>query len=210
VTASTVGVRDQEKDGDMSTITAFESITLDGVMQAPGRPDEDSRGGFTHGGWGAGFDDEAMMRFAGASMSTTTALLFGHRSYDDMLSFWSSTPEPNPFTEILVNQQKYVVSRDDAAELAYPNSTLLAGEAATTVAKLREPGDEAAITVLGSGELVRSLHAAGLIDEYVLQIHPIVLGSGTRLFGESDRADLTLTESVTTSTGVILARYRVQ
>lgn len=192
----------------MGTITAFESITLDGVMQAPGRPDEDTRGGFSHGGWATGFNDETMMTFAGSSMGETRALLFGRRTYGDTLGFWTSTPAPNPFTELLVNQQKYVTSRTDGTELAYPNSTLLSGEAGETVARLRDQVD-GVLTVLGSGELVRSLHAAGLVDEYVLQIYPIVLGTGTRLFGAVERAALTLTESVTTSTGVVLARFRV-
>lgn len=190
----------------MGTISAFESITLDGVMQGLGRPDEDTRGDFRHGGWGDGYADEVMMKFAGAAMASTAAMLFGRRTYEDLLGFWTSTPEPNPFSEVLVAQPKYVVSRDVGLELAYPNSTLLAGDAVETVAALRAEVD-GQITVLGSGELVRSLHAAGLVDEYVLQIHPIVLGSGTRLFGEGDRSDLDLEESVTTSTGVVIARY---
>ena len=192
----------------MGTITAFESITLDGVMQAPGRPDEDPRGGFPHGGWAAGYNDETMMRFAGSSMAETRALLFGRRTYDDTLGFWSSTPEPNPFTEMLVNQQKYVTSRAGGAELTYPNSTFLIGDAAETVARVCDEVD-GVLTVLGSGTLVRSLHAAGLVDEYVLQIFPLLLGTGMRLFGEAERTAMTLTESVTTSTGVVLARFRV-
>jgi dihydrofolate reductase len=192
----------------MGTITAFESITLDGVMQAPGRPDEDPREGFPHGGWAAGYNDETMMRFAGSSMAETRALLFGRRTYDDTLGFWSSTPEPNPFTELLVNQQKYVTSRAGGTELTYPNSTLLIGDAAGTVARVCDEVD-GVLTVLGSGALVRSLHAAGLVDEYVLQIYPILLGTGMRLFGEAERTAMTLTESVTTSTGVVLARFRV-
>lgn len=191
----------------MGTITAFESITLDGVMQAPGRADEDEREGFRQGGWALRYADASMMRFAGDRMAATTAMLFGRRSYEDMLGFWTSTPEPNPFTEVLVGQRKYVVSRRHDACLAYPNSVLLAGEAADTVAALRDQDE--VVTVLGSGELVRSLHAAGLVDEYVLQIHPVVLGSGRRLFAGGERTDLTLVDSMTTSTGVVLARYRV-
>jgi dihydrofolate reductase len=124
------------------------------------------------------------------------------------LRFWTSTPAPNPFTEILVKQQKYVTSRADGTDLPYPNSTLLSGEAGETVARLRDQVD-GVLTVLGSGELVRSLHAAGLVDEYVLQVYPILLGTGTRLFGAAERSDLTPTESMTTSTGVMLARFRV-
>lgn len=192
----------------MATITAFESITLDGVMQAPGRPEEDTRGGFAHGGWALGRDDETTMAFAAASMARTRALLLGRRTYDDLLGFWTSTPEPNPFTEVLLAQQKYVVSRDDDAQPGYADSTLVVGEATETVARLRAEVD-GVLTVLGSGALVRSLHRAGLVDEYVLQIHPVVLGSGTRLFGEAARADLALVEATTSSTGVLLARFRV-
>lgn len=80
----------------MSTITVFESVTLDGVMQAPGRADEDTRGGFPYGGWALAYQDEVAMRFAGEGMSQGGALLFGRRTYDDLLGFWTSTPEPNP------------------------------------------------------------------------------------------------------------------
>ncbi|MEW9548709.1 dihydrofolate reductase family protein [Nonomuraea sp. NPDC050783] len=205
----------------MGTISAFESVTLDGVMQGPGRPDEDTRGGFRHGGWGVGHADEVTGRFAGSGMARTRALLFGHRTYDDLLRHWTSVAGPNPFTEALLNQRKYVATRDGGARLAYPNSIPLAGEATETVARLKTEID-GVITVIGSGELVRALHRAGLVDEYVLLIHPIVLGSGTRLFGDGDgdgdgggdggggRADLVLEESVTSTTGVVVARYQVK
>ncbi|GII63598.1 hypothetical protein Skr01_36830 [Sphaerisporangium krabiense] len=141
-------------------------------------------------------------------MGRAAAMLFGRRSYDDLLGYWTSVTEPNPFTEVLVGSRKYVVSREAGARLVHPNSTLLVGEAAGTVARLKGRID-GVIRVLGSGELVRSLHAAGLVDEYVLLIHPIVLGSGARLFGEGERADLMLREAVTTTTGVLVARYGV-
>ncbi len=191
----------------MATISIFESITLDGVLQGPGRADEDTRGGFAHGGWGDGYADEVSMQFVGESMSDTGALLFGRRTYEDLLGFWTTTSDPNPYTDVLVNSPKYVVSRSAEVNLVHPNSTLLAGEAVGTVAALKDQVDED-LTILGSGELVRALHAAGLIDTYVLQIHPIVLGSGTRLFGEADRQDLTLERSVPTTTGVLIAQYR--
>jgi dihydrofolate reductase len=190
----------------MGTISVFESVTLDGVMQGLGRPDEDTRDGFRHGGWGDGYADEVIGEFAGSGMARTTAMLFGRRTYDDLLAHWTAVQEPNPYTDALVNQQKYVVSRDARAELPYPNSTLLAGEATDTVARLKEE-TEGVLTVIGSGELVRSLHREGLVDEYILLAHPIVLGSGTRLFGDGERVDLTLEESVTSTTGVVIARY---
>lgn len=190
----------------MGTISIFESITLDGVMQGPGRPDEDVRGDFAHGGWGEGYADEAIGRFCAEGMGTTAALLFGRRTYDDLLQHWTSVTNPNPFTEVLVTQQKYVASRNADTTLDHPHSTLLAGDAVETVARLKQEVD-GTITVLGSGELVRSLHRAGLIDDYLLLIHPLVLGSGTRLFGDGERADLTLTSAETSTTGVVLARY---
>ena len=181
----------------MSTITVFESVTLDGVMQAPGRADEDTRGGFPYGGWALPYQDEVAMRFAGEGMSQGGALLFGRRTYDDLLGFWTSTPEPNPFTEVLVNTR-----------LAHPNSTLLAGDATETVAELRQTLD-GGVTVLGSGELVRALLGAGLVDELVLMQHPLVLGTGTTLFG-SARVELELQRTLPTTTGVIIARYAVR
>jgi len=192
----------------MGTVSAFQSVTLDGIMQGVGRADEDSRGGFAHGGWGDGYSDEVAMQFVGEGMASTAGLLFGRRTYEDLLGYWTTTPDPNPFTEVLVNAPKWVASRSAGTSTAYPNTTLLVGDAVETVAALK-PQVDGALTVMGSGELIRSLHAAGLVDEYILQIHPIVLGSGTRLFGEGARTDLTLTRTMTTTTGVMIAQYVV-
>jgi dihydrofolate reductase len=102
----------------MATITIFESVALDGVLRGPGRPDEDTRGGFTHGGWAAPYADEVSMQFAGEGLATGGGLLFGRRTYEDLLGFWTTTPEPNPFTEVLVHSPKYVVSRSAETTLA--------------------------------------------------------------------------------------------
>lgn len=192
----------------MAAITLFESITLDGVMQAPGRADEDTRGGFAYGGWAVPFRDEVAMQFAGESMSQPGAMLFGHRTYDDVLRFWTTTPEPNPFTEVLVNAPKYVVSHRQETQLTYPNSTLLVGEAADTVAALKHETD-GTLTVLGSGVLARALLAAGLVDELVVLVHPLVLGTGAKLFGD-EPVDFELRRSLPTTTGVLIARYAVR
>jgi dihydrofolate reductase len=146
------------------------------------------------------------MQFAGEGMSSGGSLLFGRRTYEDLLGFWSTTPDPNPFTEVLLNSRKYVVSRSPETVLAYPNSTLLAGDAAGTVAALDQEAT-GGLTILGSRQLVQSLHAAGLIDQYILLVHPVVLGSGTKLFGDGERLNLTLQRSITTTTGVIIAQY---
>jgi dihydrofolate reductase len=192
-----------------TTITAFQSVTLDGVMQGPGRDDEDPREGFTHGGWTDGYQDEVLGGFVAEWLAEETALLFGRRTYADVLGFWTSTPEPNPFTDVLLHARKYVVTRSRSSEPGYPNSELLVGEGVQEVAGLRERS-HLPLMVMGSGQLVRALHAAGLIDGYVLLIHPIVLGSGTRLFGAADRVDLDLERSTTTTTGVLIAQYRVR
>lgn len=193
----------------MAKIIATESVTLDGVMQAPGRADEDTRDGFAYGGWAEGFADAELGKFMGASMGQSTGMLFGRRTYEDLLGYWTALPDPNPFKDVFLNAPKYVVSRSADTELAYPNSTLLAGEATDTVADLVGRID-GSLTVLGSGELVRSLRRAGLVDGYVLQIHPIVLGQGRSLFDEGVRDDLELVRSATSGTGVLLAEYRVR
>ncbi|MGK5683387.1 dihydrofolate reductase family protein [Actinoplanes sp. URMC 104] len=193
----------------MTTITAFQSITLDGVMQGPGRAGEDTRNGFAHGGWAGGFADDVSMSFAAEGMAQPSSLLFGRRTYEDLLGYWTTLERPNPFTDVLVGRPKLVVTRSAGRRAAYPRTELLVGEAVETVGKRKADGGDG-MTVLGSGELVRALHAARLIDTYVLQVHPIVLGSGTRLFAEGERADLRLERSVTTTTGVIIAQYAVR
>src|SRR3990170_4762375 len=117
-------------------IVVFESVTLDGVMQAPGRPDEDTRGGFAYGGWAAPYADEMMGRQAAEGMATTEGILIGRRTYEDFYGFWPKQPD-NPFTEALNNLQKYVVSRTLKEPLAWANSTLLRGDPAEAVARLK-------------------------------------------------------------------------
>lgn len=190
----------------MSRITAFIHLTLDGIMQAPGRPDEDRRGGFTLGGWGAPYNDADQMKAVGKSMANTGALLLGRRTYEDFYDVWPKRTD-SPFTPILNNSLKYVASRTLTEPLPWMNSRLLSGDAATTVAELRrQPGKD--IVILGSGVLVRSLLAHDLIDELMLMIHPVLLGSGTRLFPDHGLPSrLHLTDSSATSKGVVIARY---
>jgi dihydrofolate reductase len=186
----------------MSKIVVFESLSLDGVMQAPGRPDEDRRDGFEHGGWATLYADPVMWQ----GMGSAGALLLGRRTYEDLASYWPNQSD-NPFTDVLNASQKYVASRTLKEPLPWSNSTLLEGDAADAVAKLRqEPGKD--LVVLGSGELVRSLMSRNLVDEYVLLIHPLVLGSGRRLFPDGVFAPLQLVETVTTKTGVVIGTYR--
>jgi len=187
-------------------IVVFTSLTLDGVMQAPARPDEDVRGGFQHGGWAAPYSDASMAAAAGESMATTEGLILGRRTYEDFYSVWPNRTD-NPYTEVLNNAQKYVASRTLKEPLPWVNSTLLKGDAAQAVARLKEqPGKD--LVILGSGELVRSLMRSNLIDRYILLIHPLVLGSGKRLFPDGGSpAPLRLIDSKTTTTGVVIATY---
>ena len=191
----------------MRKIVATISLTLDSVMQAPGRPDEDRRGGFEHGGWARGYHDPVMMQAMGKGMSQGADLLFGRRTYEDFFAVWPGRTD-NPFTAVLDNSQKYVASRTLREPLPWRNSTLLEGDAAETVARLKEqPGKD--LAVLGCGDLMQTLMRHGLVDAYVLLIHPLVLGRGRRLFGEdAPRAALRLVDSVTTTTGVVIATYR--
>jgi dihydrofolate reductase len=191
----------------MRKIVVTSNVTLDGVTQAPGRPDEDVRGGFEHGGWALPYDDEIKAEAMGRGMAQTGAMLFGRRTYEDFFSVWPHRTD-NPFTEFLNGVQKYVASTTLTGSLPWKNSTLLDGDAADAVAELKHlPGPD--LAVIGSGELVRSLARRELVDEYVLLIHPLVLGSGRRLFPDGmPPAHLRLVDSVPTGAGVIIATYR--
>jgi dihydrofolate reductase len=191
----------------MSRVVVVNNLTLDGVMQAPGRPDEDTRDGFDHGGWAAPYFDEVMGRVMAERMARESALLLGRRTYEDFAGFWPKQTD-NPFTPVLNERRKYVASRTLQEPLPWRNSTLLQGDAVQAVAALREELEED-LVVLGSGELVRALMRHGLVDELGLAIHPLVLGSGRRMFADDDvYAALRLVDSVTTTTGVIVATYR--
>jgi dihydrofolate reductase len=187
-------------------IVVINHVSLDGVMQGPGRPDEDTRGGFTDGGWAQPGNDPAMTDAIGERMGKPDGgLLLGRRSYEDMLATWNA--KGGPFKERLNAAAKYVASSSAKTQLEWPNSTLLHGDVAAEVAELKQkPGGN--LVVMGSGQLIRSLLPHGLIDEYLLMIHPLLLGSGQRLFEQEDRASkLRLLNSVATSTGVLIATY---
>jgi dihydrofolate reductase len=183
-------------------------VTLDGVIQAPGHPDEDRRGGFEHGGWAAPYNDEVMMRTAQEGMAKSESLLFGRLTYEKMHGAWADQPDDNPFANVLNNRQKYVASRTLEGPLDWRNSTLLEGDAADAVAELKkQPGKD--MVILGSGDLIRSLMQRDLIDEFVLLVHPLVLGSGRRLFADDGRfRAFELADSVVTTTGVVIATYK--
>lgn len=190
------------------SLTVIENVTLDGVMQAPARPDEDRRAGFSRGGWAPPYGDQVMADFMGAAMARGAgragALLLGRRTYTDFAAVWPARTG-DPISEHLTNTRKYVVSRTLREPLPWQNSVLLT-DAETQVAAVKREKD---LAVLGSGELARSLMRAGLVDEFLLCIYPVVLGEGRRLFpGTGPYAPLTLVDATTTTTGVIIATYR--
>jgi dihydrofolate reductase len=187
-------------------LVVINHLTLDGVMQGPGRPDEDTRDGFSHGGWAIPGGDEVMGRVLGARMGRPDGgLLLGRWSYEGMLASWNA--QGGPYKDALNATPKYVVSSNPATRLEWPNSSLLLGDVPAAVGELKQslPGD---LVVMGSGQLVRSLLPHDLIDEYLLFIHPLILGSGRRLFeNENHPVTLRLVESTATTTGVIIATY---
>ena len=188
-------------------IVVHNNVTLDGVMQAPGHPDEDRRGGFDDGGWAEPYMDEVMLAAAKEGMAKGGAMLFGRLTWEKMRAAWSHLPDDNLFANALNNSMKYVASRTLSEPLDWQNSTLLAGDAADAVAELKQqPGKD--LVILGSGDLIASLMARDLIDEWVLQIHPLMLGSGRRLFpdGGSPKS-FRLADSKPTTTGVVIGRY---
>jgi dihydrofolate reductase len=188
-------------------LVVINHLTLDGVMQGPGRPDEDTRNGFGHGGWAIPGGDEVIGRELGARMGRPDGgLLLGRQSYEGMLAFWNA--QGGPYKDALNAAPKYVVSSNPATRLEWPNSNLLHGDVPAAVVELKQSitGD---LVIMGSGQLIRSLLPHDLIDEYLLFIHPLVLGSGQRLFEhENHLVKLRLVASTATTTGVIIATYR--
>ena len=187
----------------MRKIAAVESISLDGVMQAPGRPDEDERGGFVHGGWGVpSAADPVQGRVIGGHMQGESDLLFGRRTYEDFHRSWAGRTD-NPFSPRLDAGRKYVVSTTMTEPLIWANSVLL-----PDVAAVKTLPDGPALTLLGSGELLRALLAEDLVDELLLLVHPIVLGAGRRMFGaDGAPATLRLVDATPTGAGVVITQY---
>lgn len=192
----------------MRKLIVIEFVTLDGVMQGLGSPDEDRDGGFEHGGWAAPYGDEVQQSAALEGMQTTSAYLFGRRTYDKMLDFWPHQPDSNPMAAHLNATSKYVATRTLASEqLTWANSQVLGGDLAPAVGAVKA-GGHGTIGVLGSGALVQQLIALGLVDGYRLFLHPLLLGTGKRLFRELDHPRrLRLNGVEPTSTGVVMLSY---
>jgi dihydrofolate reductase len=180
-------------------------LTLDGVMQAPGGPEEDPTGGFTHGGWSANYWDDLMGQAMGEAMGRPFDLLLGRKTYEIFAAHWPYVTD-DPAADALNSATKYVASTTlDAVE--WQNSNLLEGDVAEEVARLKEQeGPE--IQVHGSGNLIQALLEHDLVDEYRLFIFPIVLGTGKRLFADGAiPRGLKLVDSKTSTTGVLMATY---
>ena len=191
----------------MRKLVVIEFLSLDGVYQAPGAPDEDTEGGFRHGGWQRPYFDDVLGAAAGEGMAATDAHLFGRKTYEIMAAYWPTAPSDDPYAQHLNRVPKYVASTT-LRHVDWQNSTLLKGDVAEEVAKLKEqPGKN--IAVLGSGNLVQTLMKNDLVDEYSLSVFPLVLGSGKRLFpDDGEMRNLRLVDSKTTSTGGLMLTYQ--
>jgi dihydrofolate reductase len=184
-------------------ITTF--LTLDGVMQAPGGPDEDESGGFEHGGWSVNYWDDAMGQQMGEFMGKPFDLLLGRKTYEIFAAYWPHATEEQG-AKPLNDARKYVASRT-LETVDWNNSTLLEGDVGEAVANLKqESGPE--IQVHGSGNLIQTLMKHDLVDRYIMWVFPVVLGTGKRLFAEGAApAGMRLAHSTVSSTGVIIAKY---
>jgi len=188
------------------TLTTF--LTLDGVMQAPGGPNEDPSGGFRHGGWLVPYFNEAMGQIVSQRFGNADAFLLGRKTYQIFAAHWPRVTDPaDPIASALNRLPKYVASKT-LDQVDWHNSTLVRGDLTDQVAHLKQRYSRE-IQVHGSGDLAQSLIANDLVDEYHLWLYPVMLGAGKRLFGSGTvPAALTLAETQTTGTGVVVSIYR--
>ena len=192
----------------MARVIVSEFLTLDGVMQAPGDRNEDTSGGFEHGGWQLSLFDEEVGAFVMGGITQAGGLLLGRRTYEIFAAHWPNQPDDDPLAPTLNKLPKYVASRTLSAPLEWENSTLLEGDAADAVARLKEqPGGD--LLVIGSGDLVKTLIDNDLVDAYQVMIYPLILGSGKRLFpaDTSVKRPLRLVKSETTTNGIQILIY---
>jgi dihydrofolate reductase len=192
----------------MGSVIVMNWVTLDGAMQSPARLDEDTRDGFTRGGWAIPYGDEATVAQIGERLAQLTggahAWLLGRWSYESLLAVWNAWG--GPFKDALNNMHKYVASSNPKTKLDWPNSTLLRGDVPAAVAELKH-SSATNLVIMGSGVLIGSLMPADLIDEYLLMIAPLTLGTGKRMFPKGVHASLRLIDSEVTSKGVLIAIY---
>ena len=190
----------------MGKLIVTEFVTLDGVAQAPGGPDEDGDGGFTYGGWQAPLLDQESGRVIFEQARSMDALLLGRRTYEIFANYWPTAPEEMPFTGLLNSVPKYVVSRTLAGPLAWQGSTLVTEALAEGITSLKERHDE--VHVIGSLNLVQSLLRLDLVDRLHLWLYPLLLGRGKHVFADGTvPTALRLTESVTYPNGTLQLAY---
>jgi dihydrofolate reductase len=190
----------------MGKLIVTEFVTLDGVAQAPGGPDEDRDDGFAHGGWQAPVADQESGGVIFEQARSMDALLLGRRTYEIFADYWPRAPEEIPFAGLLNGVPKYVASRTLAGPLAWQESTLLAGDFAESITAVKERHDE--VHVIGSLDLLQTLLRLGLVDRMILWMYPLLLGSGKRVFADGTvPTALRLTESVTYPSGTLHLAY---
>lgn len=190
----------------MGKLIVTEFVTLDGVAQAPGGPDEDTDSDFTHGGWQAPMHDEEAGKVLFDQARSMDALLLGRKTFEIFANFWPTAPKEIPFTDLLNGVPKYVASRTLAAPLAWTDSTLVTDPFVEGIAAIKERYDE--VHVIGSLNLLQSLLRFGLVDRLELWQYPLLLGSGKRVFAEGTvPTALRLTESATYSGGTLQLTY---
>ena len=190
----------------MGKLIVTEFVTLDGVAQAPGAPDEDREEGFEHGGWQAPLFDDESGNTMFEQAKGMDALLLGRKTYEIFANYWPTAPQDIPFTGLLNRVPKYVASRTLSDPLAWEGSTLLTGDLAASITAVKERHDE--VHVIGSLDLVQSLLRDGLVDRLNLWIYPLLLGSGKQVFaGGAVPTALRLTESVTYPNGTLHVAY---
>lgn len=192
----------------MRKVIADEWMTLDGVIQAPGQADEDTAGGFQHGGWHVGYFDDLAQRWVVESVVKAGGFLLGRRTYEIFAAHWpNASEEEQVLAEPLNTKSKYVASKTLTEPLGWQNSTVLQGDVAKAVAALKQEDGED-LHVIGSSELVQTLFAHDLVDEFRVMIDPVVVGGGKRLFrDDGGLRPLRLLDSQVTTTGVIIATY---
>jgi dihydrofolate reductase len=195
----------------MRKLGVVEFITLDGVMQGLGGPDEDRENGFDLGGWSAPYGDEVLAKSAGQGIGQTSAYLFGRKTYEHMAAHWPHESADNPIAASLNATPKYVATQTlRQQDLDWANSHVIDTDIVEAIQGLKAEGD-GFVTVLGSGVLVQTLIANDLVDIYRIMLHPLLLGTGKRLFrGYPAPVRLQLTECTPTTTGVVLLTYEKQ
>ncbi len=189
-------------------LTLHTFLTLDGVMQGPGGADEDTSGGFSHGGWLVPLADEAFGAIVTGWFDRAEAILLGRKSYDDMHGYWSKVTDPGNVVAAKLNGQHKYVASSTLADPQWQPTTVLSGDVVEQVRQLkRQPGGE--LQLHGSAQLAQALHRAGLIDEYRLLVFPVTVGNGKRLFTDDAPArGYALADSRTTSAGVVYSVLR--